>query len=151
MTRQTRTQEPAADGPDLVWQGDTYARVPPGIYQATCTGWQGPEWVLAFQRWSLRLNFTLIDDLSQVSAFLNLGKDRKRKSCGRRSKFFKAWSQANGETPRKGQRMTCSAFTEPGLLYTVRVGDSVKDETQRAKPDVLVYSKVMEIIRVEHQ
>lgn len=149
MTGRNEKPQTMPDGSDLVWKGDTYARVPPGIYQAACTGWQGPEWVLNFRRWSLRLNFALLDGEAEVSAFLNLGSDPKRKSYGRRSKFFKAWCQANGETPLKGQRLVFSAFTEPGLLYTVRVADAGKDEHQEDKPDVLVYSKVTEIVRVE--
>jgi hypothetical protein len=149
MTRQNETPQPVTDGSDLVWQGDTYARVPPGIYQAVCTGWQGPQWVRAYHRWSIRLNFSLLGCEADVSRFLNLGSDPKRKSFGRRSSFYKAWSQANGETPRKGQRLTCATFTEPGLLYTVRVADAVRGETQQEKPDVLVYSKVTEILRVE--
>ncbi len=151
MTRQLKTQQPARDGSDLIWQGDTYARVPPGIYKATCTGWQGPEWVRNYRRWSLRLNFVLFDGETEVSAFLNMGNDPDRKSYGRRSKFYKAWCQANGATPCKGERLLFSAFTEPGLLYTVRVGDAGKDEAQQEKPDVLVYSKVSDILQVEHR
>jgi hypothetical protein len=150
MTRLIEKPQSITDGSDMVWQGDTYARVPPGIYQAACTGWQGPEWVFSYRRWSLRLNFALLDGEAEVSAFLNMGNDPKRKSYGRRTKFYKAWCQANGDTPRKGQRLLFSAFTEPGLLYTVRVADAVKDEAQEEKPDVLVYSKVTDILRVEH-
>jgi hypothetical protein len=40
-------------------------------------------------------------------------------------------------------------FTEPGLIYTLRVGDAVKDEHQVEKPDALVYSKAKQILRVE--
>ena len=149
MTCPNAKPQSATDGSDLVWQGNTYARVQPGIYQAACTGWQGPEWVFNFRRWSLRLNFTLLDGETEISAFLNLGNDPKRKSFGRRSKYYKAWCQANGDTPRKGQRLAFSAFTEPGLLYTVRIADAAKDEHQEDKPDVLVYSKVTDILWVE--
>ncbi len=149
MTRRNETTQAVTDGSDLVWQGETYARIPPGIYQASCTGLQGPQWVPAYQRWSLRLNFMLLDGETEVSAFLNMGSNPKRKSYGRQSKFYKAWCQANGEPPCKGQRLVFASFTEPGLLYTVRVADAVKDDHQKDKPDVLVYSKVMDILRVE--
>lgn len=133
----------------LIWEGVDLPRIPPGDYNATCIGWQGPEFVRAFRRWSLRLEFTLLDDGTSVSAFYNLGNDPTRPHPGRRSRFYAAWSQANGEPPRKGQRMTLDTFTEPVLLYTLRVVDAVKDERQKNKPDALVYSKVAEIVSVE--
>jgi hypothetical protein len=149
MTRRNETTQAVTDGSDLVWQGETYARIPPGVYSGSCTSWQGPAWVRAFRRWSLRLNFILMDGETEVSGFLNLGDDPKRKSFGRRSKYYKVWCQANGEPPCKGQRMPPKTFTEPGLLYILRVDDATKDEHQAEKPEALVYSKAMEILRVE--
>ena len=149
MTRRNKTIQTETDGSDLVWQGDTYARVPPGIYRAVCTGWQGPQWVRAFRRWSIRLNFALLGCEADVSGFLNLGNDPKRKSFGRRSNYYKLWCQANGEAPCKGQRMLRDTFIEPGLLYTLHVGDANKDEHQAEKADALVYSKAMRILRVD--
>jgi hypothetical protein len=133
----------------MVWEGVELPRVSPGEYQATCTGWQGPEFVRAFQRWSLRLEFALLDDGTRVSAFYNLGSDPARPRPGRRSRFYAAWSQANGEPPCKGQRMTPETFTEPGLFYTLQVADAVKDESQKRKPDALVYSRVVNILRID--
>lgn len=135
----------------LVWEGVELPRVAPGNYRAACVRWQGPEFVRAFQRWSVRLEFSLLDDGTLVSAFYNLGSDPARPRVGRRSRYYAAWSQANGEPPRKGQKITPEAFAEPGLLYTLQVADAVKDEAQKRKPDALVYSRVVNILRVERR
>ena len=135
----------------LVWEGVELPRVAPGNYQAAYVQWQGPEFVRAFQRWSVRLEFSLLDDGTLVSAFYNLGSDPARPRVGRRSRYYAAWSQANGEPPRKGQKITPEAFAEPGLLYTLQVADALKDEAQKRKPDALVYSRVVNILRVERR
>jgi hypothetical protein len=61
------------------------------------------------------------------------------------------WSQANGEAPRKGQKITLATFTEEGLLYTVRVAYATKDEKQTDKPDALVYSRVTDVLKIERK
>jgi len=45
--------------------------------------------------------------------------------------------------------MTLDTFTEAGLIYTVRVADSVNDERGGRKPGALVYSRVTDVLRVE--
>lgn len=130
----------------LTWEGATYPHVAPGVYRAVCEAWQGPEYCAAFHRYSLRLQFSLLDDGTRVSLFLNFDKSGPP---GRASKFYRAWSMANGEQPRRGQKMTLETFTEPGLIYTVQVEDSTKNEKGELKPDALVYSRVKEILRVE--
>jgi len=138
------------DSPALMWQGADLPRVSPGDYQAVCVGWQGPEWCLAFRRWSLRLEFSLVTDETLISAFYNMGSNAERPlPPGRRSRFYAAWSLANGEAPRKGQRMALDVFTEAGLLYLVRVADCLKDGKDAAKPEALIYSRVTEILRIE--
>jgi hypothetical protein len=139
------------DNPGLVWQGVDLPRVSPGDYQAVCVGWQGPEWCRAFRRWSLRLEYSLLTDATLVSAFLNLGSDPETTHIGRRSRFYAVWCLANGEAPRKGQQMTLETFTDPSLLYLVRVADCVKDGKDAAKPDALIYSRVTEILRIERR
>jgi len=136
---------------ELTWEGADLPRVAPGDYQAVCVGWQGPEWVRAYQRWSIRLEFSLLADGTAVSAFYNLGNDRKLNAPGRRSRFYSVWSQANGEPPRKGQKVTLETFKEEGLLYTVRVGYSTKDEKQAEKPDALVYSRITDVLKIERK
>ena len=133
----------------LTWEGADYPRIPPGDYQAACVGWQGPEWVRSYRRWSLRLEFSLLAENLCVSAFLNMGGDAAGPHIGRRSRFYAVWSLANGEAPRKGQPMTLETFTDPALLYLVRVADSTKDGKEVAKPDALIYSRVTEILEIE--
>ncbi len=84
-----------------------------------------------------------------VSAFFNMGSDATGPRLGRRSRLYAAWSLANGEAPRKGQQMTWDTFTDPALLYLVRVDDSLKDGKDATKPDVLIYSRVTEILKIE--
>jgi hypothetical protein len=154
MMRSSQTRDPVVNRDDssgLRWEGFTPTRIRPGLYQGFCSRWQGPEWVRAFRRWSIRFEFILLDGETVVSVFYNLGSNPAHKSYGRRSRFYKDWCRANGEPPCKGQRMTYATFTEPGLLYTVRVADATKDERQAEKPDALVYSRVTEIIRVERK
>jgi len=139
----------AKNSPVLTWQGVDLPRVPPGDYQAVCIGWQGPEWCRAFRRWSLRLEFSLLTDATLVSAFYNMGSDATEPHIGRRSRFYAVWCLANGEAPRKGQQMTLETFTDPSLLYLVRVADSTKDGKDAAKPDALIYSRVTEILKIE--
>ena len=135
--------------PSLTWQGADLPRIPPGDYQAVCIGWQGPEWVRAFRRWSLRLEFCLLTDSTLISGFYNLGSDAQKPHIGRRSRFYAVWSLANGEAPRKGQQMALEAFTDPALLYLVRVADATKDGKDEAKPEALIYSRVTEILKIE--
>jgi hypothetical protein len=45
--------------------------------------------------------------------------------------------------------MTPETFAESGLLYVVRVEDSLKDEKENEKPDALRYSRVTDVLRVE--
>jgi hypothetical protein len=151
--RQRNNEKPneSVESQELTWEGADLPRVAPGDYKAVCIGWQGPEWVLAFQRWSLRLEFSLLADGTAVSAFFNLGSERKIKAPGRRSRFYSVWSQANGEPPRKGQKITLETFTEAGLLYTVRVDDAIKDEKQADKPEALVYSKITDVLKIERK
>jgi hypothetical protein len=133
----------------LTWQGVDLPRVTPGDYQAVCVRWQGPEWCRAFRRWSLRLEFSLLAENLCVSAFFNMGSDATRPHIGRRSRFYAVWSMANGEAPRKGQQMALETFTDPALLYLVRVADATKDGKDGDKPDALRYSRVTDILKIE--
>ena len=93
------------------------------------------------------LEFSLLDDGTLVSTFLNFGDQPRLPKQG--SRFFKEWSLANGGPPRKGQEMCFDAFTDPELIYTVRVADSVKDSEGNLKNDALIYSRVEEILKAE--
>jgi hypothetical protein len=144
-------KEEADRTPFLIWEGAELPRIVPGDYWAACIGWQGPSWVRSFRRWSLRLEFQLLAESVSVSAFFNMGVDASGPHAPRRSRFYAAWCQANGETPRKGQRMTLETFREPELLYLVHVEDATKDAKDNLKPDALIYSRVTEILKVERK
>jgi hypothetical protein len=45
--------------------------------------------------------------------------------------------------------MTLETFTDPSLLYLVRVADCLKDGKDADKPDALIYSRVTEILKIE--
>jgi hypothetical protein len=141
-----RTKSTAA--PSLTWNGVEYPRVRPGNYQASCVSWQGPEFVWEFRRWSLRLEFCLLDDGTLVSTFLNFGKEKRPEVQGQRSRFFKEWCMANGGPPVKGQELTFETFVDPELIYTIRVEDCAINSKGAEKDDALVYSRVEEIVKV---
>ena len=81
--------------------------------------------------------------------FFNFGRKAKPDPPGPLSRYFAAWTIANGELPRRGQQMTPEIFTEPGLLYTVRVADASIDWRKADKPPSLIYSRAEEIIHVQ--
>jgi len=137
--------------PNLTWEGGDLPRIPPGNYQAICIGWQGPTWVQMFRKWKLRLEFRLLAEDVCVSAFYNMGENKNKVRIGRRSSFYAAWTLVNGEIPQKRQKMTLETFRDPSLLYWVRVADATKDKDRAAKPDALIYSKVVKILSVDRK
>ena len=70
------------EGMELSWTGATYTRVALGVYSVVGRKSQGPEWVRRYQRWSLRIEFELLDDSQLASRFFNLGNDPKRYHIG---------------------------------------------------------------------
>jgi hypothetical protein len=134
--------------PIPVWRGADYVRVPAGRYQAIAIRHQGPEWVRPFSRWSLLVEFELLDDGARVCAFFNFGNNRESPEIMRRGNYFKAWTVANGELPRKGQQMSPDVFLE-GQVFTVEVKDSRHDSAEKEKSDAEVYSKVTAILAVD--
>ena len=126
---------------DLNWTGVTYARVPPGIYSAVAKAKQGPVWLRRYRRWSLRIEFELLDDCQRVSRFFNFGSNPEKPEIRRGSHYFKWWTAANGELPRRGQSMTPEVFFE-GQVFRVSVEDASNDGEQQAKHDSEIYSRV---------
>jgi len=133
-----------------VWNGADYVRVPEGRYQAVATRFQGPEWTFTFRRWSLLVEFELLCESKRVCAFYNFGENRTKPKITRRGNYFKAWTLANGELPRKGQRPSPDVFLE-GQIFTVEVRDSRRNEKQADKAEAEVYSKVTEIVSVDRR
>lgn len=135
--------------PALVWEGAERLRISSGEYTARCVGFQGPEWIRAFRRWGLRLDFVLDPDEQTLSVFYSFGEDRKAPKIGARSKYFKDWVRANGGPPKRGQAMSPSDLVNAEIAYTVCVSDSVKDEEGKMKDEALVYSRIERIVAVE--
>jgi hypothetical protein len=133
--------------PVPIWRGADYARVSAGSYQAIAIRHQGPEWIRPFSRWSLLVEFELLDDGALVCAFYNFGSNRGGPEVMRRGNYFKAWTLANGELPRKGQLMSPDVFLD-GQIFTVEVKDSRKDPAETEKADAEIYSKVTAILNV---
>src|SRR5271170_2147571 len=129
-----------------VWHGAEYSRVPPGTYTALATKIQGPQWCHAFRRYSFMVEFELLGESgsTRVCLFLNLGSDPK-KPPGRMSNFYKAWTVANGDHPKKGQRMDFEVFTQ-GQIYEIEIGLVGHDSEQRVKSGDEKYSTVRRII-----
>jgi hypothetical protein len=94
------------------------------------------------------VEFELLDDGALVCAFFNFGNKREAPEIMRRGNYFKAWTLANGELPRRGQEMSPEVFFE-GQIYTVEVKDSRTDAAETEKADAEVYSKVTAILKVE--
>jgi len=88
----------------------------PGRYLVRGLKVQGPEWVRAFSRWSLRVEFATVHEPGAVSAFFNFGSDRLKQYIGRQSKYFHAWTIANGGPPRKGEQMSPDVFLDNRAL-----------------------------------
>lgn len=136
--------------PIPVWDGAEYQRIPPGRNNAVAVRVQGPEWVYAYKRWSLMVEFELLGEspMVRVCAFFNMGRDERKPKAGRRSRYYAAWTIANGEPPRKKQAMDPKVFVQ-GQVYLIEVADCAKDSENEAKPECQVYSRVTKILSVE--
>jgi hypothetical protein len=125
-----------------VWTGPEYPRIPPGKYSAAAVRIIPPQYLRQWQRWSIGICFRPFSEPdAEVVLFLNLGKDMKPK---RGSDFFRAWTQANGDVPMKGQKMDATVFLED-QVYEIEVVDARVDSEGRRKSDAEVYSKVKRI------
>ncbi len=129
----------------LVWRGPDYPVLSPGKYIVRGVKIQGPEWVRSYRRWSVRVEFGLISEPASVSAFFNLGDDQSGYKVGRQSRFYKAWTLANGEHPRRGEVMSPDIFLE-GKFFEVEVESCNRDAEGNPKPGAEVYSTVTRIL-----
>ena len=102
-------------------------------------------WVYAYRRWSLRVEFTLIDEPVSLSAFFNFGNDRSGYKIGRLSRFYKAWVIAKGEHPKRGERMSPNIFLE-GQIFEVDVEECNRDSEGKPKQDAEMYSRIVRIV-----
>ena len=132
-------------GAGLIWRGPDYPVLSAGLYTVRGVRFQGPEWVRSFRRWSLRIEFALVHESVSVSAFFNFGNDPDAYRIGRQSRFYKAWVIANGEHPRKGQKMAPEVFLD-GQFFEVEVETSDRDSDGKPKQEAEVYSRITRII-----
>jgi hypothetical protein len=114
-----------ADEPE-VQQGRQYPHVTPGQYTGYCHTAR-TYFDRTFGRWVCFLGFDLMvaesgETIARgVPLWLSLGEGR-RPRASRRSKYFAAWVQANGEGPRRHDRMNANVFRQ--RMATVKVADT---------------------------
>ena len=137
-----------SDPPFPTWDGPEYVRVPPGRYDAVVTRCQGPEWVRRYRRWSLIVEFELLCESKRVCAFFNMGANPERPQAGPQSRYFHAWSLANGERPRARQKLDPSVFLD-GQTFKVEVTDCRENTEGQQKDDSLIYSRVASVVSAE--
>ena len=130
------------------WDRPEYPHVHPGRYSAVASRVQGPEWVRRFRRWSLMVEFALLGEDARVCAFFNMGSDPQKPHAGPHSRYFQAWTLANGERPHRKQRLDPAVFLD-GQVYEIEVSDSDTDADGKQKHDSLVYSRVTAVISAE--
>lgn len=135
--------------PIPVWQGQEYAKHERGERIVRVHEVQGPEWVRQFQRWSVRVGAHLMDERGEVSCFLNLGNRKEAPYVGRRSRYYKAWSLANGGPPHKGEPMSADIFLDKCFLAVIEdstLGAELGENHERKpKPAGEVYSIISEL------
>ena len=136
-----------ASGAEMVWEGAEYPVLSPGIYTVRGVGVQGPMWLRSFQRWSVRIEFALVSEPGNVSVFYNLGTDKLAPHVGRQSRYYKNWVLANGEHPRKGQKMSADVFLD-GQFLEVEVEFCSRNQAGEQKAEAEIYSRIKRIISV---
>jgi hypothetical protein len=147
MKRKERKFETPRTIPPMVWDKDQYSRVPRGRYSAVATRIQGPEWVRAFRRWSIIVEFELLSESAPVCAFYNLGNDPDRLHFGRKSKYVHDWTIANGEAPHKGQTLNPTVFMT-GQVFELEISDSLRNSEEQQKSEPEIYSRVSAMIQL---
>jgi len=121
---------------------EPYPRYKPGEYLVRCLGgviYRDPR----FKSHKCRLDFQLLDEPVEVSAFFHLG-CKEQPVAGRGSEYRRVWVIANGSQPRKRQRLSLRVFKDK--IFRVRIDDTRKRHDGRAHPEAEVYSTVKEIL-----
>src|SRR5512146_1010907 len=115
-----------------IWEGKEYPRIEGGLRMVRVHSIQGPEWVRAYHRWSLRIVCHLLDERGEVSGFVNLGNnpDKPTMRKSRQSKFYRWYVLANGgQPPRPGQPMDWKIFLDKS--FYARIEDCLKKSDGR--------------------
>lgn len=144
-------QPTTATEAEPVCEHDAYPRYAPGEYEALCVGGR-IYWNPLIRANTCELKFQLLwpagaafpsGDSQPISAFFHMGREEKPKA-GRRSRYHFAWVVANGAPPRRGQRLSLSAFK--GKNFRARVGDVTRRADGTAHHPAEVYSTVKDIL-----
>jgi hypothetical protein len=125
-----------------VFEGKEYARIEPGEYAAQCAHakvYRDP----GFRTWKALLRFRLIDGGQEIYGFYNMGRGESP-HAGRRSRYWAAWTLANGAPPRRGQTMTPRVFR--GKVFLVQVSDVTHTGDGKPHHPSAIYSTVKKII-----
>jgi len=134
--------------PVVVWKGKEYQRVECGLREVRVCEIQGPEWIRAYCRWSLRVGCYLLDEPGEVSAFFNLGNYPAAPSMGksRQSRIYRLVTLANGGPPRTGEAIDFQHLLLD-KFFMVRIEDCLLDSKGQAKTNGEVYSRITEFVR----
>jgi len=132
--------------PEIEWA--YRPRIPPGDYHAisrTASVYYDKQ----FKRWVCAVQFDIVGDSLALTTtvrltwFLNLGKGPNPRA-GRRTKFWAAWVRANGEPPKRRDRLSPSIFA--GRSAVVRVEDTSKTHDSGNVESEQAYSVVRAVI-----
>ena len=139
--------------PVPVWQGKEYPKHDCGERMVRFHKIHGPEWVQAFQRWSVRLEGHFMDEPGEISCFMNLGNRREAPYVGKRSRYYKAWTVANGDSPQPGA-MSPEIFLDKCFLVLVQDStqgpDFSENGERKLKASGDIYSHISEIRELLH-
>ena len=126
--------------PELRAQRDLPPLLPDGIYDAQCLA---AEVAQVFRRRVLFLHFQIFGgphDGARTFMKLNLPPGR---AIGLSSAFYRAWTVASGTPPRRRDRMSLEVFRR---IFRVRLRTVARDHAGQAKPEILCYSVVAELV-----
>jgi len=138
----TSTEPELIEDVSPVFEGGEYARIRSGEYDAQCVfarSYHDP----GFRAWKTLLRFRIIDSGQEVCGFFNLGR-RPKPHVGRRSRYWAAWTLANGAPPRKRQVMTARVFR--GKVFRVKVEDVTRSGDGKRHSKSAIYSTVKDVL-----
>jgi len=112
--------------PAIRWRD--YDRIEPGVYPAYCR-WAKTYRDPGFKRWTCLLRFDVVSDdliraLAHVAFWLNLGPG-DTPHAGRRTRYFREWVRANGEPPKRKDRLSPQVFAR--RMARVEIGDTASE------------------------
>lgn len=148
LTATGRPAKPRKGSSDAPVCAVEYPHIAAGIYTMRCIeakAYFDPQ----FRRHVCRLAFMdpNTGDGASIYGFINLGRGESPKA-GRRSRYWKAWTMANGAPARRGQTMTPKIFY--GRWFRVEVADVTQNTEKKAHGQPEIYSTVREILELAH-